>query len=160
LDAQLVESTQREPISRRQLLVRFAQGSLAAAAALILGQIVRFLSYQPADEGTTVFALGQASAYGIGTLKYVAQAQAYIGRDLEGYYAIDAVCTHLGCLVEIGKNDTFVCPCHGSLFTADGQAKKGPATHPLRHLELSLDEEGNLVLDRGRAVQPAARLSH
>jgi nitrite reductase/ring-hydroxylating ferredoxin subunit len=160
LDARLVEGTQRERFSRRLFLVRLAKGSLAAAGALVLGQIVRFLSYQPADEGAAVFTLGQASDFRIGTLKYVAQAQAYIGRDLEGFYAVDAVCSHLGCLVEIGKNDTFVCPCHGSAFTADGKAKKGPATRPLRHLQLSLDEDENLVLDRRRAVQPSTRLSH
>jgi menaquinol-cytochrome c reductase iron-sulfur subunit len=41
-------------------------------------------------------------------------------------------CTHLGCAYhwEDGKND-FLCPCHTSVFSADGKVISGPAPRPL-----------------------------
>jgi menaquinol-cytochrome c reductase iron-sulfur subunit len=41
-------------------------------------------------------------------------------------------CTHLGCAYhwEEGKNE-FLCPCHTSVFAADGNVIAGPAPRPL-----------------------------
>ena len=48
-----------------------------------------------------------------------------------GSYGINAICTHLGCVVPwnpaAGK---FICPCHGSHYDEAGKVVRGPA--PLR----------------------------
>lgn len=44
-------------------------------------------------------------------------------------------CTHLGCAFHYEeKKQQFLCPCHDSYFTLDGQVLSGPAPRPLdRH---------------------------
>ena len=43
-----------------------------------------------------------------------------------------AVCPHQGCLVSSVENNEILCPCHGSLFSAqDGAVIQGPATQGL-----------------------------
>ena len=46
----------------------------------------------------------------------------------------------------------------GSSFDAEGHPKTGPATKPLRYLYLWLEEDGQLMVDRERAVEASTRL--
>jgi len=106
-----------------------------------------------------VIPVGAPGLYAPGAPAYVAAARAYIGRDDGGLYAIDAVCTHLGCLVQQEDGEGFACPCHGSRFAADGQVLHGPAGQPLRCLALNLNQDGQLVVERGQPVAPTTRLA-
>ncbi|ABO94328.1 Rieske iron-sulfur protein of cytochrome b6f [Ostreococcus lucimarinus CCE9901] len=43
-------------------------------------------------------------------------------------FGLNAVCTHLGCVVPWNKAENkFKCPCHGSQYNADGKVIRGPA---------------------------------
>ena len=43
-------------------------------------------------------------------------------------YALNAVCTHLGCVVPWNKAaNKFMCPCHGSQYDETGKVVRGPA---------------------------------
>merc|ERR1711918_154967 len=43
-------------------------------------------------------------------------------------FALNAVCTHLGCVVPWNKAENkFMCPCHGSQYNAQGKVVRGPA---------------------------------
>jgi nitrite reductase/ring-hydroxylating ferredoxin subunit len=47
-------------------------------------------------------------------------------------HAVSATCTHKGCTVTWNNAErTWDCPCHGSIFAADGSIVHGPATQPL-----------------------------
>jgi glycine/D-amino acid oxidase-like deaminating enzyme/nitrite reductase/ring-hydroxylating ferredoxin subunit len=51
-------------------------------------------------------------------------------------HELDAVCTHLGCIVRFDRHEqTWNCPCHGSRFALDGTVLDGPASTPLRDRE-------------------------
>jgi len=145
-------------LNRRGFLTWLMRGSVIATTALVVGQVLRFLSFRPLDGETTVVPVGQPKDYPPGSLTYVRDARAYIGRDTGGLYALDAVCPHLGCLVEPGRKDGFTCPCHGSRFDAAGQVRTGPATGSLRYLYLWREEGDQLMIDRAEAVGATARL--
>jgi cytochrome b6-f complex iron-sulfur subunit len=43
-------------------------------------------------------------------------------------YGINAVCTHLGCVVPWNTAEKkFICPCHGSQYNNQGKVVRGPA---------------------------------
>jgi cytochrome b6-f complex iron-sulfur subunit len=47
--------------------------------------------------------------------------------------AVNNTCTHNGCAVQWeAKEKSFVCPCHGAKFAADGTVQNGPAKKPLK----------------------------
>ncbi|MBG5756645.1 FAD-dependent oxidoreductase [Pseudomonas aeruginosa] len=56
-----------------------------------------------------------------------------VWRDDDGQlHAVDAACTHMGCTVTWNNAErTWDCPCHGSIFRADGAVLHGPARQPL-----------------------------
>ena len=61
-------------------------------------------------------------------------------------YAINAVCTHLGCVVPWNRAaNKYMCPCHGSQYDPTGKVIRGPAplSLALAHCD---DVEGNAVL--------------
>ncbi|MFC7721802.1 FAD-dependent oxidoreductase [Nonomuraea recticatena] len=59
-------------------------------------------------------------------------------RDVEGQvHAVSALCSHMGCVVAFNDAErTWECPCHGSRFALDGSILQGPATEPLKRIEL------------------------
>ncbi|QDZ17729.1 rieske iron-sulfur subunit of chloroplast cytochrome b6-f complex [Chloropicon primus] len=59
-------------------------------------------------------------------------------------YGINAVCTHLGCVVPWNvPEQKFKCPCHGSQYNAQGRVVRGPAplSLALAHAEIDADDK-------------------
>lgn len=80
----------------------------------------------------------------------------FIFHQAEGFYAMSAVCTHLGCVVAPSATG-FDCPCHGSKFGKDGSLVQGPAGSPLLWFEMSQAPDGQLVVHTNHAVQVGTR---
>ena len=56
----------------------------------------------------------------------------------DAFQAVTATCTHEACTITGLREQTYVCPCHGSQFTTTGSVVSGPATRSLRTHNTSL----------------------
>ncbi len=67
--------------------------------------------------------------------------------DGQNYTALDATCTHLGCLVRWKEDDQhFSCPCHKGIFSKEGLVVSGSPTKPLKQLEIKVEDDSLFVL--------------
>jgi cytochrome b6-f complex iron-sulfur subunit len=142
--------------SRRSFLALLGRGALWATAGVTVVALLRYLSFAE-PTSPQVFVLDEPSAYPLNSTTSVAEGRAFIKHDDRGLYAIDATCTHLGCLVKQAQSG-FGCPCHGSQFTAQGAVISGPATLPLNYAALSIDPAGHVILDLSQTVGAESRL--
>ena len=80
---------------------------------------------------------GEGGVIGVGA-KQVAVRKG-VGGEVK---ALSAVCTHLGCIVQWNRAEkTWDCPCHGSRFDDGGGVIQGPASKPLRPVDLTERDE-------------------
>lgn len=54
------------------------------------------------------------------------------------FVALSTKCTHRGCQVE-HTGTQMACPCHGSVFSLEGQRLQGPADRPLQRFQVTAD---------------------
>ncbi len=64
---------------------------------------------------------------------FLAKTSAWLRRESEGYLiAFSINCTHLGCPVRWEKSaELFMCPCHGGVYSEDGNVVAGPPPRAL-----------------------------
>ncbi len=134
-------------ITRRDFLNEITQGALGIAG---LGSVaVTYQFFSP----NVLF--GNPDLYPVHSVTFLQDQQVYIVRMLEGFYAVSAVCTHLGCITQWKPDaDMIACPCHGSKFKADGTKMEGPAPRPLPHFAISLTADGELLVDKLQNIKP------
>ena len=73
------------------------------------------------------------------------KSTAWVVKLSEGVVAYAPQCTHLGCAYHWDSRQThFVCPCHNSVFSVDGNVQEGPAPRPLDRYQTRI--EGSRVL--------------
>jgi glycine/D-amino acid oxidase-like deaminating enzyme/nitrite reductase/ring-hydroxylating ferredoxin subunit len=72
-------------------------------------------------------------APGSGAVMNLGQGKIAVWKGDDGIaHAVSASCTHKGCTVTWNNAErTWDCPCHGSIFSADGGVIHGPAVEPL-----------------------------
>ena len=57
-------------------------------------------------------------------------------------YGINAVCTHLGCVVPWNSGENkFICPCHGSQYDNTGKVVRGPAPLSLALVHATVQDD-------------------
>jgi cytochrome b6-f complex iron-sulfur subunit len=134
--------------------------ALWAAIGVSLGAVVRFLSPSVYYEPPLDFKIGPPGDFAFGPPTFLADEKIFVFRDREkGFAVASAVCTHLGCTVGYFQNDvSFHCPCHGSVFRADGSVQHGPAPRPLEWFEVTLARDGQLKVDKDHVVPGSYRL--
>lgn len=74
----------------------------------------------------------------------------------EGIMVLSQRCPHLGCRVPFcPTSGLFECPCHSAVFNAAGERLGGPARAGMWRHALTIDDDGNVVVDaRDRIAQP------
>jgi Rieske Fe-S protein len=137
--------------SRREFLTVLAASGCAAVCGAGL----------PACADVIV-AAGNISGLAEGTLRAVAGAPLAIGRDVDGVYALTAICTHLNCdMTDEGTIDAngLICDCHDSAFDVDGAVTSDPATIALDNYDVTIDDDGEITIDTGSVVAAGTRVA-
>lgn len=124
---------------------RSRRSFLGALISLLAGGLLlgRFLTPQLRRKKTLV-TVARSELPPDGALVY-REARVALLRQGESVYALNLVCTHLGCTVTVTPTG-LVCPCHGSSFDREGKVLKGPADRPLERYEVETDGENYRVL--------------
>jgi cytochrome b6-f complex iron-sulfur subunit len=137
----------------RRRFVKAGTGALAIAGLGACAFGFRYLSPNVLYEPSSVISVGKPEHFRVGSVTLDVKNGIFVVRAAEGFYALSAVCTHLGCLT-VYKPDTaeIACPCHGSTFRIDGDTIAGPAPRPLAWLKMWMAEDGNLMVDRSASV--------
>jgi cytochrome b6-f complex iron-sulfur subunit len=139
--------------TRRETFVKLGLGSLgiAGAGAVVFG--TEFLSPNVLYEPSPITNAGKPDQYPQGSVTTDPKTGIYVIHGPEGFYALSAVCTHLGCLtVWAPEQNQIACPCHGSKFNLEGAKIAGPAPRPLPWLRVWISDEGDLMVDRSVTI--------
>ncbi|HEX7407791.1 MAG TPA: ubiquinol-cytochrome c reductase iron-sulfur subunit [Candidatus Binatia bacterium] len=139
----------KDGVTRRQFFVRVGLGSVAVAAAGTSVFAYQFLSPNVLYEPSPIVNAGKPDRYPAESVTLDPETGIFVVNGPQGFYALQATCTHLGCLTawkpELG---IIACPCHGSKFGRDGTKIAGPAPKPLPWLRMWLSDDGDLMVDR------------
>ncbi len=140
-------------LSRRRFFVKVGMTSIAVAAAGTGVFAYQFLSPNVLYEPSPVVNAGKPDRYPPDSVTLDPETAIYVVRDPEGYFALSATCTHLGCLTAFKQElGIIACPCHGSKFNRDGVKIAGPAPKPLPWLRMWLNDDGELMVDRSNSI--------
>jgi cytochrome b6-f complex iron-sulfur subunit len=142
-----------DEMSRRQFFIKVGVASVAVAALGTAGFAYQYLSPNVLYEPSPIVDAGKPEHYPPDSVTFDPQTAIYIVRTGEGFFALSAICTHLGCLTAYKPDlGIIACPCHGSKFKKDGVKIEGPAPKPLPWLQMWLNDDGNLLVDRSNAI--------
>ncbi len=138
----------------------FGLAALVSGVGVSLVAVGRYLMPSVFYEPPQAFKIGTPGDFAFGAPSFLVDQKIYVFRDRDkGFAVASAVCTHLGCTVAHFQSDQkFHCPCHGSIFGADGGVQHGPAPRALDWYEVTLARDGQLRVDKNKVVPPTYRL--
>ncbi len=148
------ESASRRGFMIWSLPVGWAAFSAACASSLVA--TTRFLFPNVLFEPPQAFKAGFPGEYNVGEVdtRWKDGFSVWIVRQPEGFYALIAVCTHLGCSPNwLAAESKFKCPCHGSGFYASGINFEGPAPRPLERARIVIADDGQILVDKSVKFQ-------
>ena len=132
----------------RRRLCKFCIGSMTVASGAMvgypviafLGQPIRVSSGKPVEVPLDQLASGQAQY-----AEFQGQ-QIIVLSTPQGPRVFSASCPHLGCNVIWETVDqVFRCPCHGAVFSSEGEVVSGPVASPLKTVPFEI-KEGKLIV--------------
>ena len=152
------KTAEADGVSRRGFLKWTTVGWVAFSAACTSGLVAstRFLFPNVLFEPPQSFKVGFPSEYTVGEVdtRWKDAFGVWIVRNSDGFYALIAVCTHLGCSPNwLAAENKFKCPCHGSGFYKTGVNFEGPAPRPLERARIVLSDDGQILVDKSVKFQ-------
>lgn len=139
--------------SRRDFFTRIGWGGFGIFTISTFIAFVRSAFPRVLFQPPTRFKAGPPMDYVLGEVneKYKDSHRVWIVREEDGFYALFAKCTHLGCTPRwLSAEYKFKCPCHGSGFYKEGTNFEGPALRPLDRFRIELADDGQLLVDKAR----------
>ena len=160
MDKKIEEKGKEGLMSRRFFFESIGLGAISIAAIGSIALTGEYLSPNVVREPPMKFKAGKPEDFPPGSVTLAADQKVYIVRAKEGYfYALSAVCTHLGCITNWKPEEGIIaCPCHGSKFDTEGNRIAGPAPRPLPRFSMVLDDQGQLVVDKSLVVSEETTL--
>jgi len=144
----------RPAVSRRDFLNEITLSALGVAGLGGAALTYQYFSPNVLFEPSTTFRAGNPDLYPVNSVTFLQDQQVYIVRTLAGFYAVSAVCTHLGCITQWKPEANMIaCPCHGSKFQPNGKKIEGPAPRPLPHYTINLTADGELQVDKLQVIK-------
>ena len=141
-------------VSRRDFLSEITLGALGIAGLGGVALTYQYFSPNVLFEPASTFRAGNPDLYPVNSVTILQDQQVYIVRTAGGFYAVSAVCTHLGCVTQWKPEANMIaCPCHGSKFNPEGKKLEGPAPRPLPHYSISLTADGELLVDKLQTIK-------
>ncbi len=144
-------------LNRRELL----QVIGGSAGALILTSALPGCSPATGSPPSGPISAMNVSDFKLNSMR-VLSSNVVVGLDSKGPYAMSAICTHAGCVLE-DNSETIAaglyCPCHGSSFDGNGVVTHGPARSALQHYQVSVATDGSITVDGSKPVAADARTS-
>jgi menaquinol-cytochrome c reductase iron-sulfur subunit len=169
-------SEDKEAVTSRKgflsLVTKFTiLGGLLGQGAMFIRSLGPNVLYEPLKR----FKIGFPNQFSSGT-NFLSEGRLFVVKDASEYHSISAVCTHLGCTVNLYKLSApeevttlsgdkivqkweFHCPCHGSKYRGDGSVYAGPAPRDLPHWQLGMAPDGNIEVDTGNEVDKGEHLT-
>jgi cytochrome b6-f complex iron-sulfur subunit len=151
---QTVPKTGGPGLTRRDFLGEITMSALGVAGLGGATLTYQYFSPNVLFEPATTFRAGDPDLFPVNSVTFLQDQQVYIVRTPAGFYAVSAVCTHLGCVTQWKPEANIIaCPCHGSKFQADGKKIEGPAPRPLPHFLIMLTADGELTVDKLQMIK-------
>jgi Rieske Fe-S protein len=162
----------------RRSILKLVSGAIAAGlgavlgvpAAIVLGFPIRHRTIGGADAPVDVASLGELPE-GVPARRAVRAPRlrdawlaftdvtlgaVWLIRSGSSVQAFSTVCPHAGCAVDWdAEQRCFACPCHSSVFDADGKRRSGPTPRGLDTLDCTVD--GNRVRVNWRRFRQGVR---
>ena len=131
-----------EKVTRRRFLDIFIGGSFLVSALGVFSAVIAYIyppKYAGGAGGRTEVAPVEQLPPGKATKVLHQGKPVIVGQTVRGeLFALSAVCTHLGCLVDWNEaTQQRDCPCHAAIFDTTGAVLAGPAPKPLPSYSVS-----------------------
>jgi cytochrome b6-f complex iron-sulfur subunit len=142
---------------------RIVWATVAGALTTFFLMFVRFFLPRSILEPSSIFRIGPPADYALGVdTKWQQQYRIWVTRTSDRLFVIYARCTHLGCTPERKASENkFKCPSHGRGDDSEGINVEGPAPRPMDRAKVTLDAEGQIVVDVGKLFEwPKGEPSH
>src|SRR6266705_3871402 len=88
---------EKNGVTRRDFLNEITLGALGIAGLGSVAVSYQYFSPNVLFEPSTTFRAGNPDLYPVNSVTFNQDQQVYIVRTQEGFYAVSAVCTNLGC---------------------------------------------------------------
>lgn len=171
VNASEVETKDSASLERRSFLgalIGLIMSSITTALGLIIGRytLAPALSATNPSEWTSVALLEEipegvavkrrvVTSQDAGWGRFDAERLVWVLKKGESVTVFSAVCPHLGCTIKEAANG-FMCPCHGSEWSAAGEKLGGPAPRAMDTINHRL-EDGLLKIRYQRFKQGTAK---
>ena len=140
-------------ITRRTFLAILGLGALGTLFQMVGSTLMGFLYPNALKTPPSTFSIGRPKdVFSQQGKVFLTKYKTFVEVNGRKVRAQTAVCTHLGCTVNLVETG-YSCPCHGSKYNREGGNVSGPAPRPLDFYVVYMGASGELMVDKSKIVK-------